>query len=243
MRALSVLVKQNIQEGDRQIHFFSGNTVEDLAFRTASMFLKSTPVTVNWYWITPKFMYHLFSLFVSLFRRQADTEENVLYKIRSTNAKIVLIDDRTNFVDSIRVNFPEVKIIYANSIYETEPINSSELILLCRKEHNHEDTRFIIFTSGTTGHPKGVELTYSNYSCNRKHLKIFKFGSFIEIICFSSCKSSPSYQQYKYNRLGAKTSTVTNTPSRKIFDSLLVNIIFCHRITLSSTTRTSTQPT
>ena len=49
MMAISVLTNQNIQAQDRQIHFFSGNTVEDLAFRTASLFLKSVPVTVNWY--------------------------------------------------------------------------------------------------------------------------------------------------------------------------------------------------
>jgi len=49
MRALSVICSENLKKGDRHVHFVSGNSVEDLAFRMGSMFIGTIPVTVNWY--------------------------------------------------------------------------------------------------------------------------------------------------------------------------------------------------
>ena len=97
----------------------------------------------------------------------------MFYKIESTGAKIVLIDNRTTFTDSIRSKFPDINILNTNCLYDAQPINKSQLLSLCQNEHHLQDTRYVIFTSGTTGHPKGVELTYSNYACNRNTFEKF----------------------------------------------------------------------
>ena len=73
-------------KGQRMVHYVSGNLVEDVALRLASVFLGTVPVTINW---------------------QADIEAQIHYKITSTDAKVVFIDRRTPDVDKLRVAFPE----------------------------------------------------------------------------------------------------------------------------------------
>jgi hypothetical protein len=45
LKAASLLITCGAQLGDRQAHYFSGNKVEDLVLRTASIFLGTVPVT------------------------------------------------------------------------------------------------------------------------------------------------------------------------------------------------------
>lgn len=74
LRAASVLAKAGLKPGECHTHFFSCNTVGDLAFRLASVLLATTAVTINW---------------------QADDEDKVLYKIELTSSKLVLVDPET----------------------------------------------------------------------------------------------------------------------------------------------------
>lgn len=67
LRAASVVRRAGIAPGEHQTHFFSCNTVGDLAFRLASVLLGTTPVTINW---------------------QADTAEKVHYMDGWMNACI-----------------------------------------------------------------------------------------------------------------------------------------------------------
>eukprot|EP00900_Chrysochromulina_parva_P002550 jgi/Chrpa1/12296/Chrysochromulina_OHIO_Genome00010614-RA len=89
LRAASVLLEAGLKPGECHTHYFSCNTVGDMAFRLASVLLGTTPVTINW---------------------QADTEAKVLYKIELTGSKLVLIDPDTpaDHVAAIRAQKPDV---------------------------------------------------------------------------------------------------------------------------------------
>jgi acyl-CoA synthetase (AMP-forming)/AMP-acid ligase II len=154
-RALSILIQNGLSQRDRHLHYFSGNSPIDLALRLASVILGTIPVTINW---------------------QADTLEQVLYKINASGSKLVVVDSDTPHVDAIRASCPHCTITVANSILSApEDINICDLVARNGTVTN-EDTRCIIFTSGTTGKPKGVELTYNNYWSNR-----CTFESFLEL--------------------------------------------------------------
>lgn len=73
-KAASVLASSGLSAGDCHVHFFSCNTLGDLAFRLASVMLGTVPVTINW---------------------QADTPERVVHKVRVTSSALVLVDDGT----------------------------------------------------------------------------------------------------------------------------------------------------
>jgi AMP-binding enzyme len=138
------------------IHYVSGNIVEDLVLRTATVFLGVIPVTINW---------------------QADIVSQIDYKITSTEAKIIVIDSRTPGVPDLRNKYPSMKFLNVNDIKTSPPIDARSLESFLRScdVARVTDTRCIIFTSGTTGHPKGVELSYLNYRVNRT-----TFESFLE---------------------------------------------------------------
>ena len=51
------------------------------------------------------------------------------------------------------------------------PISDDEV--LESRSFNDESERIVIFTSGTTGNPKGVRLTYKNYATNRSTFETF----------------------------------------------------------------------
>jgi acyl-CoA synthetase (AMP-forming)/AMP-acid ligase II len=155
LKCVSALMRCGVERGHKHVHYFGGNTVYDLALRLASVILGSIPVTVNW---------------------QADNFDLVCYKIEITSAKVVFVDERTPNVEEIQSRFPNVKIVtteniactisYGGNFTDISTTNGASYV-------GYEDTRCIIFTSGTTGRPKGVELTYSNYHCNRATFESF----------------------------------------------------------------------
>jgi acyl-CoA synthetase (AMP-forming)/AMP-acid ligase II len=168
-RAKEYLTSRGIQRGDHVCHCFSSNTVEDLAFRLASVFVGSIPVTVNW---------------------QADTPERVLYKVTVTGCKLVLIDAGTNpttieYLSSKLSTTNVASIVNAkkcvvNSDQATDGGEILSMMMMGEGETSlkHDPlqldaTRIIIFTSGTTGNPKGVQLSYTNYDTNFRTFEHF----------------------------------------------------------------------
>jgi acyl-CoA synthetase (AMP-forming)/AMP-acid ligase II len=173
-RAKQILITRGINSGDHVCHYFSSNSVADLAFRFASIFVGCIPVTVNW---------------------SADTAERILYKIQITNCKLVLRDDNTDptiltYLEDQVSSTQQVssiinasKCLVASSLADQTIGGDGGTILAAMLLAEQNDvtlplasTRIIIFTSGTTGKPKGVKLSYSNYETNRA-----TFEQFLEI--------------------------------------------------------------
>ena len=152
MRAASAIRDAGLTtKGDCAVHFFSDNRLEDLVLRLASVMCGTVPVTVNW---------------------QADTIERVAYKIRATGAKVVFHDKGVSEeqLRSLRQEFLDLKFLSTESMLSRyDPLPESEF---CRTV-DAQDTRIIIFTSGTTGDPKGVALTFDSYTCNQRTFESF----------------------------------------------------------------------
>ena len=158
------------------LFFFAGNSVSELCFRLASVFLGCVPVTVNW---------------------DADTPERVLYKLRATRAKLVLHEPDTDAAKRafLRERAPDVPHLDAaaavvvlspsasrkspadvNAGASSSPSSSSPTLPSIPADATPaaiDSPRIVIFTSGTTGNPKGVYLTYENYVCNQATFEQF----------------------------------------------------------------------
>jgi acyl-CoA synthetase (AMP-forming)/AMP-acid ligase II len=146
-KACAVLERHNCLAGQYVINCFSKNHYSDLAFRFAATMLGSIPATVNW---------------------QADTAERVCYKIGLVGPKLILTDRSFDpaILAEIRKKFTNIPVYYVENLgVETESTTLySDLTL--------DDTRIVIFTSGTTGEPKGVQLPYRAYETNRKTFEV-----------------------------------------------------------------------
>ena len=154
-QAASVLHDASLGCGDCFAHLFSGNRVEDLAFRLAATMTGAVPVTVNW---------------------QADTPERIAYKIELTESRLVVTDTGTpaETLDALKRQFPELQFFGVDQL-ATRP-ELPEDAFCTDAALDRDATRIIIFTSGTTGRPKGVRLTYRSYVTNRA-----TFESFLQI--------------------------------------------------------------
>ena len=144
-KAAGILVAHELEPGDHFINCFGSNHYQDLAFRLASVMTGVVPATVNW---------------------QADTLDRVKYKIDSTDAKLILYD--STFDQDILV---ELRLSYPNCpFFDVENLDNHPEISIYEpsKIPEHFDTRIVIFTSGTTGIPKGVQLPYSAYETNHR---------------------------------------------------------------------------
>ena len=154
MQCITLLQSLGGTKGMKVVHYVSGNIVEDLVLRTASIFVGTIPVTINW---------------------QADIASQIDYKIVSTEAKIIVFDGRTPCMPELRAKYPMLAFLNVADIRTTQPMGLADLVSFLRQSDvpRMSDIRCIIFTSGTTGHPKGVELSYMNYRVNRSTFESF----------------------------------------------------------------------
>jgi len=136
------LKEQGISKGNRIVHGFSSNSLYDLVFRLAAVMVGYVPVTINW---------------------QADDNERILYKAKVTEAKLMLYDDGfANRVEEIKPSLPTMRFLQAEKIEGYQATSQ-----LTYPPLSYDDERMIIFTSGTTGNPKGVSLSHRSYLANR----------------------------------------------------------------------------
>ena len=136
------LTEQGLSKGDRVVHCFSYNNLYDLVFRLAAVLVGCVPVTVNW---------------------QADSNETIRYKAEVTEAKLMLYDDGfAHRVKEMKPNLLNMSFLEARKVEEyqaTSPVVCPPL--------SYDDERMVIFTSGTTGKPKGVSLSHRSYLASR----------------------------------------------------------------------------
>ncbi|MHC4873319.1 MAG: AMP-binding protein [Planctomycetota bacterium] len=132
--------------GDCVVLCMGGNQVYDLAIRVAAVLTGIVPVTVNW---------------------QADTFETICYKIEACNAGVLIFDDLFDKEKRSRLEDKFSGLICLDCF---DMQSEAEIKIHDTKE---DDTRIIIFTSGTTGKPKGVRLPYRSYECNRQTFEHF----------------------------------------------------------------------
>ena len=115
--------------------------------------LGTVPVTINW---------------------QADTPERVVYKVSVTGSRLVLVDSATpkQMIARLATDVPSARVYDVGSVESAPPLPPSDF---CGAPslRGDEATRIVIFTSGTTGQPKGVRLTYRSYECNRATFEAF----------------------------------------------------------------------
>lgn len=140
--AATYLSEHGLSKGDRVVHSFSYNSLYDLVFRLAAVLVGCVPVTVNW---------------------QADDNEHILYKVMITNSKLILYDNGfAHRVEEMKPNLLDMSFLEAEKV-EGYQANSK----LTYSPLSYDDERMVIFTSGTTGKPKGVSLSYRSYLANR----------------------------------------------------------------------------
>ena len=133
--------------GDRTAHYFTDNRLEDICFRLGAALVGTVPVTINW---------------------QSDDVQRAASKVRRTRATLALVDEATpaEFAAAIR---PVRAVDAARALAAAAPLAPEHF---CGATTAGDD-RFVIFTSGTTGEPKGVRLTYEAYDCNRRTFEAF----------------------------------------------------------------------
>lgn len=140
--AAAYLGNQGLSKGDRIVHGFSANSAYDLVFRLAAVLTGCVPVTINW---------------------QADDNERLIYKAKITNAKLMVYDEGfASRVEDIKPSLSTIRFVEAKEVEGFQTANR-----LTYPPLSYEDEKMIIFTSGTTGKPKGVSLSHRSYLANR----------------------------------------------------------------------------
>ena len=129
---------------------FGANQYLDLAFRLAAAMTGTIPVTINW---------------------QADPVARVVHKIRLTECRLILTDGcfPRETLGEIQRTLPELAVFSIEDVRGLPPLPEDEFC----GDLNEEATKIIIFTSGTTGEPKGAQLPYRCYRTNRATFESF----------------------------------------------------------------------
>jgi len=143
-QAAGSLIAHGCQPGDRVLHAMSRNHYADLAYRLGAVMVGTVPVTVNW---------------------QADGAERVLYKIAATEPSVLLTEEGfdPDILAACRAGHPAMPVAYIENLADSSELAEDQFAQDADAEHS----RIIIFTSGTTGQPKGVRLPYRSYATNR----------------------------------------------------------------------------
>jgi acyl-CoA synthetase (AMP-forming)/AMP-acid ligase II len=151
-KAASV-IQENCNEGDCFALCFGANQHCDPVFRLAATMTGTIPVTTNW---------------------QADDIERIFFKIQMTESKLVLTDSRfrPEHLSLITKQFRRISLFHVDDLAEQPEVPEDAF----SSDLNPEFTRIIVFTSGTTGQPKGVQLPYRSFQTNRA-----TFEQFLEI--------------------------------------------------------------
>ena len=153
LRAATLMRKKGLRRGDKVLHCFGANHPADLFFRLASAMTGTVPATVNW---------------------QADGLEQVQYKIDLTGARLVLHDDwfDAELLEAIKKQNPSLQFFPVRLLPDQDTMASDDF----EHELGEDDPKIVIFTSGTTGRPKGAQHSYRGYKANAQ-----TFDSFLEL--------------------------------------------------------------
>ncbi len=159
-RAAEVLRRFGLGKGDRFVNAYGENTPEDLMFRLGATMVGAVPVTMNW---------------------QADGMEEMAYKIDLTEGRLMVWDPSflalkapggADFLKELSRRFPHLPDYAVSSLADESPLEEGAFVA----DLTSADDRIVIFTSGTTGHPKGARLSYGSYDNNDKAL-----GRYLEL--------------------------------------------------------------
>ena len=140
--AVAYLIDHGAVKGDRVVHCFSFNNLYDLVFRLAAVLVGCVPVTINW---------------------QADDNERILIKATVTEAKFLLYDkDFASRIEEIKPKLVNMSLLEVKNIEAYQLTSRWDYPTM-----GYDDEKMIIFTSGTTGEPRGASLSHRSYLANR----------------------------------------------------------------------------
>lgn len=115
----------------------------------------------------------MFGHFISVPIFPTSNQETITHCLKHSESKIVLIGklDSTEEIEQALTQLPDITTIafsYSVSIkchhQLDQLIKQSSPDLVCQREHKDNDIMSIVYTSGTSGTPKGTLLTYSSFS-------------------------------------------------------------------------------